>query len=179
VLRQILVLLVFASSVNVALHAQAGPTAERVSTVKVGGGLTFIRPDYEPNTIVGFSFYGDYDFVPHFGIEGSIHLGNMVTPSGISQSTYFGGPRFVYNKGRFHPYAKALLGLGVFTFQGTNGHPSESSTHKAYAFGGGLDYVVNRRLNVRAFDMEYQRWPGFSVHGLTPIAFTAGAAYSF
>jgi hypothetical protein len=178
VLRQFLALLIFVSSASIAVHAQAGPTAERVAAVQVGGGLTIVRPDYEPNTIMGYAFYGDYDFTSHFGIEGDIHIANLITPSDISESSYVLGPRYVFNKGRFHPYGKALLGLGVFTFQAVNGLPASSSTHRMYAFGGGLDIAVKRRWNVRAFDMEYQQWPGFTANGLTPIAFTVGAAYN-
>lgn len=150
-----------------------------MAAIQVGGGISIVQPDYEDKTICGFSIYGNYDFTPHIGIEGDIHIANVITPTGISQSSYLLGPRYVFNKGRYHPYAKGLLGLGVFTFEASNGHPSSSSTHKMYAFGGGLDFTAKRRLNVRAFDLEYQRWPGFTTNGLTPLAITVGAAYRF
>jgi hypothetical protein len=180
VLRQFLALLIFASSASIALHAQASPTAERSAAIQLGGGLTFIQPDYNSGTIKGVSVYGGYDFTPHIGIEGDIHIGSMITPGDIGESSYLLGPRYVFNKGRFHPYAKGLLGLGVFTFEDVNGgHTSSSSTHKMYAFGGGLDIAAKRRVNVRAFDLEYQKWPGFGSSGLTPIAISVGAAYRF
>jgi len=180
VLRQFLALLVFASSASIALHAQASATAERLAVVQVGAGFSFAQPDYEPKTIMGYSIYGDYDFTAHFGIEGDIHMINVITPTDIAENSYLLGPRYVFHKGRFHPYAKALLGLGVFTFQPTfPTSPTSSSTHKMYAFGGGLDFAAKRRLNVRAFDLEYQRWPGFGASGLTPLVITVGAAYNF
>jgi hypothetical protein len=180
VLRQFLALLIFVLTASVALHAQATPTAERVAFLQVGAGLNIVRPDYNPGTIYGYSIYGDFDFTSHVGIEGDIHIGNVITPSDIGESSFLLGPRFVLHRGRFHPYAKALLGLGIFTFEPVYvNSSSSSSTHKMYAFGGGLDVSVKRRLNVRAFDLEYQRWPGFDSNGLTPIAMTVGAAYNF
>jgi hypothetical protein len=180
VLRQFFASLIFASSVSIALHAQASPTAERVAVVQVGAGINIVQPDYNPSTIVGYSIYGSFDFTRHVGIEGNIHVANVITPSDIGERSYLLGPRYVFHRGRFHPYAKALLGLGVFTFEPVYvNSSSSSSTHRMYAFGGGLDVMLRRRLNIRAIDMEYQQWPGFGSNGLTPISFTAGAAYSF
>lgn len=178
-LRQFLASLIFAS-LSIALHAQADHAAERLAVVQVGAGVSLVQPDYETSSIKGYSIYGDFDFSPHFGIEGDIHMATVITPDDIGESSYLIGPRYVFHRGRFHPYAKALLGVGVFTFEPVYvNSSSSSSSHKMYAFGGGLDIAVKRRLNVRAIDMEYQRWPGFGPSGLTPLAFTVGAAYSF
>ena len=179
-LRQFLASLIFVSSASIALHAQASATAERLSTVQVGAGLTFIRPDYNPAIIKGYSIYGNYDFFSHIGIEGDVHIGNVITPNDIGETTFLLGPRFTFTKRRFHPYAKGLLGVGIFTFEPVYSYSkSSSSTHKLYALGGGLDYSAKRRLNIRAIDFEYQSWPGFTANGLTPIVITVGAAYSF
>jgi Outer membrane protein beta-barrel domain len=180
VLRQIIVSLIFASSAGVALHCQAIPTAERLAAVQVGGGLNIVSPDYNPGTIKGYSVYGDFDFTRHIGIEGDIHQANIITPTDIAESSYLLGPRFFFTRGRLHPYGKALVGVGVFTFQPVYvNSTSQSSTHKIFAFGGGLDVSFRHHINVRAFDMEYQRWPSFGGSGLTPIAITVGAAYRF
>lgn len=181
-LRRFLTLapLILVSSASIALHAQAGPTAERLAVVQVGAGVTMVQPDYEPKNIFGYSIYGDFDFTRHIGIEGDIHIATVITPTDIAESTYLLGPRYVFHRGRLHPYGKALLGLGTFTFQPVYvNSTSSSSTHKVFAFGGGLDVTIKRRLNIRAFDFEYQRWPGFTANGLTPIAMTVGAAYNF
>jgi hypothetical protein len=180
VLRIFLASLILASSITIALHAQASPAAERYAHIQIGAGLSIVQPDYNPPTIKGYSIYGDFDFTPHIGIEGDIHIATVITPSDIGESTYLLGPRYVFNRGRFHPYGKALLGLGTFTFEPVYvNSSSSSSTHKVYAFGGGLDINFKRRWNIRAIDLEYQRWPGFGVNGLTPLAITAGAAYNF
>ncbi|WP_035347962.1 outer membrane beta-barrel protein [Edaphobacter aggregans] len=179
-LRQFLASLIFALTASVALHAQAIPAAERLAVVQVGAGLNIVRPDYNAGTIFGYSIYGDFDFTPHIGIEGDVHIGNVITPGDVGESSFLLGPRYVFHHGRFHPYAKLLLGVGIFTFEPVYYYSkSSSSTHKMYAFGGGVDVTVKRRLNVRAFDLEYQRWPGFTANGLTPLAMTVGAAYRF
>jgi Outer membrane protein beta-barrel domain len=180
VLRQFLASLMLISSASLIAHAQASATAERLAVVQVGAGLTIVQPDYNSAIIKGYSIYGDFDFTSHIGVEGDIHIATVITPNDIGESSYLVGPRYVFNRGRFHPYAKALLGVGVFTFEPVYpDSPTVSSTHKIYAFGGGLDVSVKRRLNVRAFDLEYQQWPGFGPNGLTPLVITIGAAYNF
>ena len=179
-LRQFLASLLFASFAGTALHAQATATAERPARIQIGAGVTMVLPDYEPKSIFGYSIYGDFDFARHIGIEGSIHMATVITPTDIGESSYLLGPRYVFTKGRFRPYAKALLGIGVFTFQPVYvTSKSSSSSHKIYAFGGGVDYTAKHHLNVRVIDMEYQGWPSFGPSGLTPFVITAGAAYNF
>jgi Outer membrane protein beta-barrel domain len=180
VVRQIFVSLIFALFTDIALNAQASPTATRAAFIQVGAGVSVFQPDYNPGTIKGYSIYGTYDFTSHIGLEGDIHIVNVITPGDIAENSYLLGPRFVMARGRFHPYAKALAGIGVFTFQPVYvNSSSSSSSHKMYAFGGGLDVRVKRHWNVRAIDFEYQRWPGFDANGITPLGITVGAAYFF
>jgi len=146
----------------------------------LGAGVSFVLPDYNPGTIEGYSVYGNYDFTAHFGIEGAIHGATLITPTDIAESSYLLGPRYVFHRKRLHPYGKVLFGLGVFTFEPVPGNPTaRTSTHRMYALGGGLDFTYKRHVNIRVIDLEYQRWPGFGAGGLTPIAITVGAAYSF
>ena len=179
-LRQFLMWLLFASLASTVLHAQATATAERTARIQVGAGVTMVAPDYEPKNIFGYSIYGTFDFTRHLGIEGDIHMATLITPTDIGESSYLLGPRYAFTKGRFRPYAKALLGVGVFTFQPVYANSkSSSSSHKMYALGGGVDYTAKRRLNIRVVDIEYQRWPGFGPSGLTPLVLTIGGAYNF
>jgi opacity protein-like surface antigen len=50
--------------------------------------------------------------------------------------------------------------------------------YNIFAIGGGLDYYVLPRINVRA-EYEYQQWLSFPPNGLTPKIFSVGAAYRF
>lgn len=161
-------------------HAQAVPTAARSGSLQVGGGVTYARPDYGQKGIGGLSIYGDYDFTRHLGVEGDIHFINLMTPSDISEDSYLIGPRYRFHYHRFIPYAKALFGLGRFGYQTPSQYKAASSaTYGVMSFGGGVDLWVSKRLNVRAFDFEYQNWPGYRNNGLSPLVMTVGVAYSF
>jgi hypothetical protein len=52
--------------------------------------------------------------------------------------------------GGFTPYGKFLVGIGSGSF--LNGHST------VLAFGGGVDYRLNRRFTLRAADFEFQEW---------------------
>lgn len=158
--------------------AQAVPTATRAGIAQLGVGYTFAKPDYGPRKVQGGTVYGTFDFTRHWGIEGDVHLVSIVTPNDIGEDSYLIGPRYVFRHNRFMPYAKVLGGLGRFQYQ-YDYTPHTSYTYGVYAFGAGLDYQATRHLNVRAFDFEYQKWPGYPTNGLTPLVFTFGAAYAF
>ena len=158
-------------------HGQAVPTASRTGAIQIGAAATFISPDYTQQYIKGISFYGNYDIGQHLGVEGDIHI-SVITPGDISENSYLLGPRYKWHYKRFEPYAKVLVGIGRFGFQ-TGSFPVASSfTYFQFAPGGGLDIRATRHINVRAFDVEFQKWPGFNPNGLSPIAYTVGVAYT-
>ncbi|HEY0162287.1 MAG TPA: outer membrane beta-barrel protein [Edaphobacter sp.] len=164
-------------------RAQAVPTATRNSQIQVGAGWSWGKPDFGPKKAQGISFYGDYDFTRHIGIEGDVHMLNIVTPTDIVENSYLIGPRYVFHFRRFQPYAKGLVGLGHFktTFDAGSGIPNYTTTRGIYAFGGGVDVRATRHLNVRAVDFEYQKWSSdpYFYNGLSPWVLTFGAAYRF
>ena len=159
-------------------HAQATPTASRPGGLQVGGGFTIVAPDYTKTHNKGFTLYATYDVTRHIGVEADLHYVSVITPGDVGEDTYLIGPRYVFHHKRFNPYAKALFGLGRINYQ-FDFRPHSSETTFAYALGGGLDYKLTRSINIRAIDFEYQQWPGFDSHGLTPWAITIGAAYNF
>jgi hypothetical protein len=128
--------------------------------------------------IQGFTIYGSFDFTRHWGIEGDIHQVSLITPADIGEDSYLIGPRYVFHYNRVHPYIKAMGGFGRFQYQYDNA-PHATYTYKIYTLGGGVDFQATPRINVRAIDFEYQKWPGFPTNGLSPLVFTIGAAYSF
>jgi len=81
--------------------------------------------------------------------------------------------------GRILPYGKILAGIGkmVPEEQYANFYPGTPGTYGAYAAGGGLDIRIPYNLSVRAIDYEYQLWPGFQPHGLSPSVVSIGIAY--
>lgn len=166
-------------SFSVIGHAQALPTATGHGGLQVGGGWSLAVPDYGDSNIQGISAFADLDFTVHFGVEADIHYVALVTPTDLAENTYEAGPRYVYRKGRFAPYAKAVAGLGALVIQETADNVGRySGNYFMYGFGGGLDILVNRHITVRAIDFEAQRWPGLG-NGLSPYVGTVGVAYRF
>lgn len=146
--------------------------------MQIGIAGTYVRPDYGEHYTAGPTIYGTFDFTQHIGIEGDIHIASIFTPGDIGEDTYLLGPRYVFHHGRYAPYVKGLAGIGIIKYQFDN-IPHSSATYIAYALGGGLDIKATRKINVRAFDFEYQQYPGFQPHTLSPYAITIGVAYSF
>ena len=179
-LRRSLVLVIFVVGISAKLNGQASPVATRVTNGQIGLGFSMANPDFGGNTLLkGGSIYGSLDFGQYIGIEGEIHDLKIITPRDIGESSYLLGVRAGFDRRRFHPYGKALAGLGNFSFNKPSYGSNSSSTHRMLAFGAGLDYRASRKINVRIFDIEFQRWPGFGAHGLTPVVGTSGLAYSF
>ena len=160
-------------------HAQALPTATGHGGLQAVGGVTLAMPDYAQTNIKGVSAFGDFDVTSHIGVEAVIHYVSLITPSDVGENTYEIGPRFVYRRGRFVPYAKAMAGLGRLNVQLANDNPGvNSGNYFMYSFGGGLDILIPHHIVIRAIDGEFQRWPGLG-NGLSPYVFTVGAAYRF
>jgi hypothetical protein len=165
-------------SVSSSAHAQAMPTAVSKGLFQVGGGYTLTLPDYGQLNITGFTGFADFDFRPHFGVEAVYHYISVITPDDLGENSVYVGPRFVYPRGRLSIYGKAMVGIGSIVIQEVQDNPEGGAgSYFSYAIGGGLDVRVTKHIVVRAIDAEYQHWNYQT--GLTPIAFTVGAAYRF
>lgn len=174
-------LLAFALSFTAQATAQAIPTATATGSFQAGLGYSIAHPDYGPDNIQGVTLFADYDFGLHFGVEADAHVIELETPTDFAENTYLAGPRFILPYRRIKVYAKGLAGAGNFRVLETQDNQGRfNGTYLTYAFGGGVDIDVTRRIVIRAIDMEYQRWPTYdNSGGLTPIVFTFGAAYHF
>jgi hypothetical protein len=181
-LKQHILIAIFALSLGLAhqSHAQATATASRSGgTMQLGGGFSIASPDYGGAKIKGLSVYGDFDVTRHIGIEGDIHYVSMITPTDIGENSFLLGPRYVVRYHRISGYGKALLGLGRFEYQaGTYGHGA-TFTYGMYSLGGGVDVKIKPHINVRPFDIEFQKWPNYPKNGLSPMVITFGVAYAF
>jgi hypothetical protein len=159
-------------------HGQAVPTASRVGSIQAGIGGVVANPDYGQSNIEGLTFWGDFDFLYHYGVEGEIHY-YVRTPTDISEDTYLAGPRYIYRYKKVDGYAKLMFGLGRFgTQSGSFANPATGS-YFTYAPGFGVDVHVTRHINIRAIDFEVQKWPSFGAHGLSPLVGSAGVSYVF
>lgn len=156
------------------LHAQAVPTASRAGDLQVGAGYGIAKPDYGTNLFQGIAAYSTFDFTDHLGVEVDFRLLKDSTPMNLYEKTYEIGARYHRNYGPLAPYAKFMVGRGVFNFQ----YNVANLAYNMFAIGGGTDVRVNRFLNARA-DFEYQNWSGFPPNGLSPLVGTVGLAYHF
>jgi opacity protein-like surface antigen len=162
------------------MHAQATAAATRGGMAQVGVAYSTSNEDqYVGKYLQGMTIYGTFDLNNHLGVEGDVHLDSALKSYfGYTESSYDVGLRYVRHYGRFNPYAKALVGLGRSKAQSSTQIVGGSTpgSYMLFGLGGGLDYSVSSHINARA-DFEYQRWPNFPPHGLTPPIFSIGVAY--
>ncbi len=162
------------------LHAQATTTASRLGDLQVGGGFTSAGSGYltEASRYTGGFVYADFDFRQHLGAEFEIHQvyspynDAVGKPDQATERTYEVGARYLRTYGRLVPYAKIMVGRGVFNFP-------DNVANLAYNMGAGgigADFKLKPYLNLRA-DYEYQHWFSFQQSSLTPNLLSIGVAY--
>jgi len=160
--------------------SQALPTATGHGQILVGAGATMGRPDFGQDWIGGITVFADYNRWTHIGAEADAHILSLHTPEDLAEDTYEGGPRFYLRRGRYMLYGKALVGYGREIVQNLNDNPGKfNASSFMYSAGGGIDIKFAHHITVRAFDFEYQSWPNFGNHGLSPAIGTVGVAYRF
>jgi hypothetical protein len=79
-------------------------------------------------------------------------------PIDASEYLYLFGPRFTYRRWeRLTPFAEGLVGVADSRFTAASVGLTNvvSSTAFAAAFGGGVDYTVNRRFAIRVIQADY------------------------
>ena len=169
------------STLPPALHAQATAAATRGGATQIGVAYTVSNEDqYEGKYLQGVTIYGTFDLNNHLGIEGNVHLASAFKSYfDYKEQSYDAGLRWTEHYRKFSPYAKALVGFGhssaVNSIQIVGG--STPGSYFLFGLGGGLDYSLTDKLNIRCVDFEYQRWPNFPPNGLTPPLLSFGAAY--
>ena len=162
------------------LTAQASYAATRTAKFQVGVMGSNFSLDYGEGRESGIGIYGDVDVSHHLGAEVLYRDASLVTPHDTGENHLLGGPRFHFTAARiFEPYAKVLFGLGMIDYQKGYNRVAYTENYFDMTLGGGVDVRVARHVNIRAFDVEYHRWPNFGRNGLTPYGYSAGAAYVF
>lgn len=162
-----------------AVRAQALPTAVKSGTIQAGAGAMYLNNDYTQRKNAGPMIYVDYDFARLFrvnlGLEAEARYGGIYSPDDVGENSYLIGPRVSVRRENLKFYAKLMVGRGtIFHNSNTN---NTSSSYNLAALGGGLEYRIKERFNIRVIDAEAQYWPGFPPNGLAPIALSAGLAY--
>lgn len=127
--------------------------------VTVGGFGSMFQPDYagnavaqtSPNRLYGVGAYVNYGVNRWVVIEGEARWLRFNEYLGINEDTYSIGPKVpIATFKKLTPYGKFLVGMGSGSF--LNGRTT------VLTYGGGVDYQLNSRFTLRAFDFEYQQW---------------------
>jgi hypothetical protein len=158
-------------------YGQVVPAAiGHAPTLTVGGFGSLFQPDYagnginqtSPNPLFGAGVYVDYKINRWVVVEGESTWGRFNQYIGITEDNYMIGPKVpIKTFNRLTPYGKFMVGLGTGSF--LNGHTT------VLALGGGLDYRLNKRFTLRAFDFEYQDW--LITPNLHPYGGSVGIGY--
>jgi hypothetical protein len=163
------------------VHAQAVYTADRKSSIEVGGGINYIQPDYAAKSIIGASFWGDYNFTRLIGVQAEANLGTIITPTDIQQISFLVGPRVSYHRNKFTVSGKFMFGIGNITNNPADipnfAANSNNNPFGVLAFGGGVEYRVARKIAIRPIEIEVQKWGNFEPHTLSPMVYTFGVSY--
>ena len=151
--------------------AQVVPAADAGgATLSAGATVSGFYLQYGERKMLGATGFADYDTRRHLGIEGEARWLVFHQTADVHATTYAIGPRYHLNKGRFQPYAKALVGIGQFNFP----YNYATGNYLVVAPGGGVDYRLNNRIRLRLADFEYQYWPQFTYGAMTSVGVSTG-----
>jgi len=154
-----------------AASGQVVPAADAgglmLSAGATGSGFTL---QYGERKMLGFAGFVDADTKRRLGIEGEARWLVFRQTDNVHATTYTIGPRFHMNYGRFQPYAKGLVGVGEFNFP----YNYATGSYLVIAPGGGVDFRLNRRFQLRIADFEYQYWPQFTFAAMSSFGASSG-----
>ncbi len=125
---------------------------------------------YGERKMVGVTGFVDADTRRRLGIEAEGRWVEFRQSADVHIETYSIGARYHFNTGRFQPYVKGLVGFGDFNF------PYNLATGRFLVLtgGGGVDFRLDRRIYIRAADVEYQDWPQFTFGNMTTLSGSVG-----
>jgi opacity protein-like surface antigen len=161
---------------------QVAPALSGGSKFKLalGAGFSSFDTDYSPHRMYGITAYGDLDYGRWIGFEAEGRTIQFNQFGNLREDTLGGGARFRFPQfGRITPYTKFLIGIGSIDFPASPKLPFY--THDTFIFynaGGGVDYRLSSHFYLRG-SYDYEWWPRWPKHGLTPNGFTIGANYRF
>jgi opacity protein-like surface antigen len=122
---------------------------------------------------MGVGAYVDVRFSRWVQLEAEGRWQRFNQYDGIHQDNYLAGPRIpIHRIWKGTVYGKALVGLSQMSCAGCrSGHYTD------FAFGGGMDMKLTKRLSFRAVDAEYQYYPNFGTSALSPYGVSMGIGY--
>jgi len=141
-------------------------------TVSAGVAASGYYVGYGERKMIGPDIFVDADTRRHFGAEFEARRVLYPMTAGVKETVWTGGPRYSFYpiKGKFYPYAKAMVGVGQFDFP----YGYAKGSYLVIAPGGGVDYWVNRRIRIRLVDVSYQYWNQFTFGSMPSYGITTG-----
>jgi hypothetical protein len=135
----------------------------------IGLGMSGYFLDYGDRKVGGLSGTADVELFHGIGSEGEARWLELHQHQGAHPETYLAGGRYHWNAGLLQPYAKALVGVGYFSF------PNHGGTGGYFVAvpGGEVDFRVSSRWALRA-DGEVQSWPRFPDGVMKSVGLTLG-----
>lgn len=165
------------TSLALSASGQVVPSATaHEAKVTAGGFASMFQPNYagnavaqtSPQRLYGIGAYVDVKLNRWVGVEAEGNWLRFNQYLGINEDSYSIGPKVPIRTFRgLTPYGKFLVGIGSGSF--LNGHTT------VLTYGGGVDYRLNNRFTLRAFDFEYQQWT--VTPALHPYGGSVGIAY--
>ena len=171
-------LLLFAAT----LFAQTAPApAFPKFEASVGYSLANVHPD--SSAVDSFNVNGGtaavvYNLTDLIGVKGEFagYIQGTSKSSG-NLFTYMAGPQIKYHKSKFQPFGEALLGMANSNLYTNAGNAS--STAFAMAFGGGLDYALTSKIQIRAAEVDYLYTKFGPNSGQNNFRYGAGVNFTF
>jgi hypothetical protein len=151
--------------------AQVKPAGDAGGWVLSAGGTDAAYViNYGDREMLGFSGFVEADTKRRLGIEAEGRWLIFNQTANVHTTTYEVGPRYHMDFGKLQPYVKGMVGIGEFNFP----YNLATGNYLVIAPGGGLDYYINRRFQIRIIDAEYQIWPQFTFGSLSQVGISSG-----
>jgi hypothetical protein len=183
-------ILLFAGAVTAGAQVVPSATGRQVS-ITAGGMASIFQPDFVGNLNSSYTAYiAQTSNQPLYGVGAYVDVrlrrwvqfeaegrwSRFNAFEGITQDNYLIGPRLpLYHFWKATIYGKALGGFSKMNY----GSGIGTGQYTDFAFGGGVDVKLNKRISLRAVDVEYQYWPWWSNGNttLSPYGASVGMSY--
>jgi opacity protein-like surface antigen len=179
----------------VAAAAQVVPSATgRQVSLSVGGMASAFQPDFAgewqypctpdscypaaqgSQALFGAGAYVDLKLNRWLQVEAEGRWQRWHQYAGIHQDNYLIGPKLPLRRfGRATVYGKTLFGFSRMDFGYFSGYGHGNFSD--FAFGGGMDVKLTKRLTLRPVDFEYQYWPWWGNSSISPYGASVGVSY--
>ncbi len=168
----LLVVLVLVTSARAGAQSAESANVTRPS-LWAGATVSDYYVQYGERKMLGIAGLVDADSAHHIGLEAEGRWLEFRQTANVHLETYTIGPRFHVDIGKFRPYVKGLVGVGNFHFPYDYAH----GNYLMVAGGGGVDYALSHRWNIRLADVEYQDWPQFTFGAMSSVGISSGVRY--